>query len=167
MSTARKLRFIDFTPEVAKFFGRAKAYSYVRPRYSCGSPAMVTDDIALRVADDEKSDYAHILEGIEGAERKKRAEILGLRGIAYVMAEKGSGRNFRWLIFDLITGECFRRHHNHEISRLGYTPYEFLPLEVQNRLNETRNAPDYDRTFWKYEGYTWVKYEPELVRFEL
>lgn len=83
-----------------------------------------------------------------------------------VTAEKGSGRNFRWLVYDLVTGEFFRRHHDHEVTRLGFTPFQFLPMDVKKRLNQTGRDSDYDRTFWKLER-DWVKYEPEPVRVEL
>lgn len=164
MNKQSVLRFVDPNPLV--FTGRAgrTLRCNVRPRYSAGSPAQVDDHTALGVADDEKKDYEHAMEGAYGEEAKLRAEALGLRGIVYAMAESGSGKNFRWLIQDLITGECFRRHHDNEIHRLGYTAFMHLPQSVQARLKAkgcTDN--DYDRTFWKLER-DWVKYEPELIR---
>jgi hypothetical protein len=113
------MKFVEVNQE---FFGRLRnnIRCFVRPRYSCGSPSEVPDPIALQVAQEEKDDYQSAMEGIYGPEQKRRAEILGLRGIAYVMAEKGSGRNFRWLVYDLITEEHFRRHNDTEILKMGF-----------------------------------------------
>jgi hypothetical protein len=163
---ARKLRYVDLDTRL--FTRGSRPYAYVRPRYSAGSPSMVTDDTALRVADDEKSDYEHILEGIEGEASQNRAKILGLRGIAYVMAEKGSGKNFRWLIQDLITGELLSRHHDRDIERLGFIPFARLPDHAKAQINKTGRESDYERTFWKWVNaeVQWAAYEPELVKVE-
>jgi len=148
------------------FFGRKRFSCHVRPRYSCGSGAMVHDAVALKVAREEREDYAHALSGIYGEEQKKRAELLGLRGIAVAMAEQGSGRNFRWLVFDLVTGECYRRHDDAGIERLGFRPYRWLPESAKQAINQTGREDDYERTYWKFENLRWVQYEPELVRVE-
>jgi hypothetical protein len=151
------------------FFGSRASRSvrcHVRPRYSAGSPAMVPDETALQVARDEKGDYQHAREGSYGEEQRRRSEVLGLRGIVYAMAESGSGRKFRWLIQDLITGECFRRLHDNEITRQGFTAFQFLPPAAKAQIQDAScRDSDYDRTFWKYEAVGWVKYQPELVRF--
>jgi hypothetical protein len=149
-----------------RFFGREPVRAYVRPRYSAGSPAMVSDAIAFQVAKDEKLDYEHALEGIYGEAQQKRAKILGLRGTAYLMAAKsGSGKNFRWLIYDLVTGEYFHRHHDLAIEKMGFTPFAQLDELSKQKINETGRESDYDRTYWKFEK-NWVKYEPELISME-
>jgi hypothetical protein len=149
------------------FFNRKPYYFYVRPRYSAGSPAMVTERIAFQVAADERYCYEHTLSGAYGEEQKKRAEVLGLRGIAYAMAEHGSGRKFRWLVFDLVTGERFRRHHDEEIRRLEFRPYLEIPEPDRRQINKTGRDSDYDRTFWRYSDFVgWVQYQPEPVALD-
>jgi hypothetical protein len=150
------------TDDLFDFFGRKRFHCYVRPRYSCGSQAMVPDAIALQVAADERRDYEHARSGSYGEAQKKRAEVLGLRGVAYAMTEQGSGKNFRWLVGDLVTGERFRRHHDRDIvERLGFRPYRELPVEAT--VNVTGRESDYDRTFWKFEKNLWVQYQPETI----
>lgn len=152
-------------PPVA-FFGRKRFTCSVRPRYSCGSGAMVDDFTALRVAEEERADHQHALSGLYGEAQKRRAELLGLRGIAMAMAEHGSGKNFRWLIFDLVTGECYRRPDDLGIERLGFTPFRALSERVRAEVNKTGREDDYDRTYWRDGRDGWVQYEPELVRIE-
>lgn len=150
--------------EPPPLFGRRPFRCEVRPRYSAGSPATVPDHVALQVARDERHDYEVALTGAYGDVEKRRAEVLGLRGIAYALAESGSGRNFRWLVYDLVTGECFRRHHDSEVERLRYRPFSELPESVQRAVCETGRRTDYERTYWKTDGLNWARYEPELVR---
>ena len=145
------------------FFGRRPFYCTVRPRYSGGSPAMVKDDVALRVAEQEREEYERALTGVYGDHQKRRAKVLGLRDIAYALGQQGSGRKFRWLVFDLVTGEYFHRHNELEIERLGYRRYQDLPVSARQEVNQTRDDGDYDRTYWKFNGMVWVPYEPELV----
>jgi hypothetical protein len=157
---------MDLVEPPVAFFGRKSFYCHVHPRYSAGSGAMVPDWIALKVAREEREDYERVLSGVEGEESRKRAEVLGLRGIAVAMAEHGSGRKFRWLIYDLVTGECYRRHHDSEIPDLGFRHFRELPAQAQRAVNLTGRESDYERTFWKFENLVWVQYQPELVRVE-
>jgi len=76
---------------------------YVRPRYTPGSPSMVSRETAERVAREEKSAMADALEGLQGAEQKRRAEALGLHGVAELRTEANNG----WRVRDLITGAEF------------------------------------------------------------
>jgi hypothetical protein len=148
------------------FFGGKRFTCSVRPRYSCGSGAMVNDHIALKVAEEEKADYLHCIEGVYGEAHKKRAETLGLRGIAVAMAESGKGKNFRWLIFDLVTGECYRRPDDLGIEQLGFSPYRALSERTRQEITKTGRPSDYDRTFWKQGRDGWEQYQPEMVRVE-
>lgn len=145
------------------FFGARRFHCHVRPRYSCGSGAMVADHIALQVAREEREGYEQALSGAYGDDQKRRAEALGLRGIAVALAEKGSGRNFRWLVYDLVTFECFVRHHDGEIEGLGFRSFRELPKQAQRAVNLTGRETDYERTYWKFENLEWVEYQPELV----
>jgi len=148
------------------FSGRKSIRFNVRPRYSAGSPAQVSEDIALQVAKDERTDYERALEGVYGEEQKKRAETLGLSGIVYAMKEEGSGRKFRWHVWDLITDEESRRLHDNEIYRLGFTRFEHLPATIQKRLvPDGCRYPDLSREFFKVSNYGETEqYKPEIVR---
>ena len=149
------------------FFGNRKRYHFsVRPRYSCGSGTLVSGNIALRVAEEERADYEHCIEGSYGEDHKRRAEALGLRGVAVAMAESGSGKNFRWLIYDLVTGECYRRPDDLGIERLGFTSFRALSERARKEINKTGREGDYDRTFWKQGRDGWEQYQLEMVRVE-
>jgi hypothetical protein len=119
---------------------------------------MVRDAIALRVAEQEREDYEQALSGLYGEQQKKRAELLGLRGIATAMAEQGSGKSFRWLIYDLVTDECFLRLDDLGIERLGFTPYLALSERARAEINQTGRECDYARTFWRLGRDGWVRY---------
>ena len=89
--------------------GRGKGHFNVRPRYTCGSPAMVPENIARLVAEQEERQYRDILEGMTGEDSAAEAAALGLHGIAQFKMEHKGG----WLIMDLITGSM-------EWSPLGF-----------------------------------------------
>jgi hypothetical protein len=76
------------------------AYYNVAPRYTSGSPAMVAEDTAIRVAQEELAAHAHAQTGIYGVDAMERAEREGLDGIAYSCYE---ARN-KMYVHDLITG---------------------------------------------------------------
>ena len=159
----------EIESQKARFFsGRKRLQFHVRPRYTAGSPALVHDTVALKVAEEEARAYEHALSGSWGEDEKKRAETLGLNDIVYAMFEKGSGRQFRWHVWDLITNVETRRHHEHELHRLGYFRFEHLPQTVQARLVQPGcRYPDYDRQFYKLTSadlQTWEQYKPEIVR---
>ena len=156
----------EYVQPPPSFFGRKRFFCHVRPRYSCGSPAMVHDAVALQVAREEREDYEHALSGSYGEAQKRCARLLGLRGIAVAMAEHGSGKNFRWLVYDLVTGECCRRPDDAGIERLGFRLYRDLPAHAVQAINQTGREADYDRTYWKFESLRWVQYEPELMRVD-
>lgn len=71
-------------------------YWNVAPRYTSGSPAMVDEATARRVAEQEQAAVAAIMLGMCGPEEKARAERLGLEGIVWSC----SGR----IMIDVITG---------------------------------------------------------------
>jgi hypothetical protein len=76
-----------------------KTYYHVAPRYTAGSPAQVSREIAERVILQEQDGYQRALEGVYGAEDQQKAETLGLTGIVYTTTEI---RN-RWIRHDLLT----------------------------------------------------------------
>ena len=77
----------------------------VAPRYSPGSPALVSQAIAERVAADEVDFYRAVLEGVYGPDEVARAQQLGLDGIVEERVERHDGE----LVRDVITGrESFR-----------------------------------------------------------
>ena len=81
-------------------------YYNVRPRYTAGSPAMVDEATARRVAEQEKDAYEAALEGVYGEEDQRKAKALGLRGITERVRE-AMGRF--WEVTDLITDETYMR----------------------------------------------------------
>ena len=139
---------------------------HVRPRYSCGSPAMVSEAIALRVAADETRAHSHALEGVYGPLLHTRATTLGLSGVICALTESGSGRNFRWQVRDLITGERTLRMSDEELRRQGFARFPNLPASVQQKIVEPGClAADYERSFYKVSVYGAAeKYEPQSVR---
>ena len=145
----------EFDSVAARFFGRKirGAHCHVRPRYTPGSPAMVPDETAARVAAEEKDAHEQALSGAWGESEKRRAEILGVRGVAYLMAERDSGR--------------FERHHDAEIERRGYKRFAELPPAARAALAETGREGDYERTHWKMrpDG-TWERYEARKIALE-
>lgn len=80
----------------------------VRPRYSCGSPAQVSEQIARQVAKDELVDYERYLSGVYGEGKQGEAKTKGLSGIVEVIIETRKG----WDVLDLLTGERFTRPFN-------------------------------------------------------
>ena len=73
----------------------------VAPRYTAGSPAMVDEATARRVAIQEKDAIEGVLEGVWGEGSQKLAEELGLDLISFEMVERPKG----WEVYDLITGK--------------------------------------------------------------
>lgn len=80
-----------------------KTFYHVAPRYSSGSPAMVSEEVATQVARDEREAWDRYVEGVYGDREKDRAEFDGKQGIVYSSAEKRGQIH----ISDLITGEIF------------------------------------------------------------
>lgn len=82
----------------------------VRPRYTCGSPAAVSQFVAETVAQEEKRGYERALTGIFGEEERLKAKRLGLTGIVEkVLGEKKRKRVPGLMVFDLITGQTYWR----------------------------------------------------------
>jgi len=72
-----------------KYSGKKPLYYNVNPRYTPGSPAMVSKSIAEHVAQQEREGYERALTGVMGEEDKAKAETAGLRGVVEgVLAEK-------------------------------------------------------------------------------
>lgn len=152
-------------------------YFTVAPRYTCGSPAMVRQEIAERVALEEKRAYEHVLEGLEGEARKAKAERLGLRGIAECKWEKGAGKKHGWEVEDLCTGERLFRLTPEALHKLGWKRYDELD-NWERRLvdgDPPKDVPDPKNAFYKLtadrhsgivgfgHGYRVEVYRPELL----
>lgn len=105
----------------------------VRPRYTCGSPAAVSQFVADTVAIEEKRGYERALTGIFGEDEQRKAKRLGLRGIVEkVLGEKKRDKRPGLMVYDLLTGETYWRplrdgrgnprepdpdvHHDHHID---------------------------------------------------
>lgn len=72
----------------------------VRPRYSAGSGALVSEAIAIRVARQEREGYDAACSGIYGAAARERAERVGLGTIVLMLVERPKA----WHVYDLLTG---------------------------------------------------------------
>jgi hypothetical protein len=77
----------------------------VRPRYTPGSPAMVSQEMADRVLVEELRAYGPHLEGWYGEEGQRVAKVLGVKGIAECMIEKRKA----WEVTDLATHQTYTR----------------------------------------------------------
>ena len=75
----------------------------VQPRYTAGSPGVVDQDEALRVARSEVRLYNEALAGVYGDEDLVRASVVGLDGISILRVEMSSN----WRIYDLITASVW------------------------------------------------------------
>jgi len=84
---------------------RRNPHYNVAPRYTAGSPALVREEIALRVAQDEEGGHQHANVGRYGQEKQVTSKEIGLSGIVELRAETKKG----WDVLDVITGERFIR----------------------------------------------------------
>jgi len=84
---------------------KRKAYFHVAPRYTAGSPAMVPEDIARRVAVEETRFMRYVLDGMYGDAAAEQAFRVGLSGIVEQRTERRNG----WEVVDLCTGLTFFR----------------------------------------------------------
>ena len=105
---------------------RATGYYNVAPRYTGGSPAMVSGDIAQRVAVEERDAYERTLEGWYGPDARATAETRGLRRIAEVVTERAGC----WIVEDLITGEHYIR---------PFEVWHETPLRQSTRFHRLRS----------------------------
>jgi len=76
----------------------------LEPRYTCGSPAAVYDEeLARRVAKEEREAYEYALTGAVGPTDCEKARIRGLTLIVFEMRETAKG----WKVKDWITGDLW------------------------------------------------------------
>lgn len=80
-----------------------RTFYHVAPRFTAGSPSMVDEETAARVAADELNAAAAIVDGLLGAEELERLGREGVEGIAYATSESRRSQ----YVYDLITGEHF------------------------------------------------------------
>ena len=124
----------------------------VAPRYTCGSPAMVTSKIALCVSQQEKESYQHDLSGRYGEEKRRRAELFGLRGIVEFKTHKGSGKKSGWEVLDLITNEKRFVLDKANLRQEGWMKYKDLDQYVKDEIE--KNPPIGKGDF---KNYGWFK----------
>lgn len=99
-------------------------YFDVRPRYTCGSPGVVSEAQALHVAAQERHEIQVYLSGVYGVEAATRAEKLGLgpqpdvRGVRRGIAEEVTEHRDHWMIRDLLTGEVYSRLFDQSDSKI-------------------------------------------------
>lgn len=80
----------------------------VTPRYTAGSPAVVSRAIAEEVARTEREFYHHAKEGYWGCEWRRKAERLGLAGIVKSYLQRGH----IYIVNDLLTGTRYTQSTN-------------------------------------------------------
>lgn len=126
-----------------------KCFYHVAPRYTPGSPALVSERIALSVAKSEKFSIHAALEGAWGDEQRLRAERLGLRGIAELREERKKG----YLILDLCTGEYLYRLYDPGIEKAGYRRFFDLDPGEQRALKASPppGVEDVEREWYKID----------------
>lgn len=126
-----------------------QGFYHVAPRYSAGSPALVHETIALRVAEEEKRGHEHALSGAWGDAQKLRAERLGLRGIAEYREETRKG----WLILDLCTEERLLKLYDSAIEKAGFRRFFDLDPGEQHvlRANPLPGVEDVEHEWYKLD----------------
>jgi hypothetical protein len=131
----------------------------VRPRYTPGSPAAVSEAVALRVAQEEKEGHEYALTGRCGVTEQTRAQTEGLGLISIEMREKPTG----WQVRDLITGElwfwphkgaCRTCYAKNVTCKRGYLTEHDYP---QKKGTSNRYVPCDSRAFVgkKLEDFEW------------
>lgn len=160
--------------EAARAQVRTGWHANVRPRYSPGSPALVHGRIAVGVARDEIRGIEVALEGFWGEAQKARAERLGLRGIAELKREQGSGKKHGWDILDLCTGERLFRLTDEALRKTGWRSWHDLaPWEQALAEAAAASVEDPKRGHYKIvpdgalpgygRGYKAELYEPTVT----
>lgn len=136
----------------------------VHPKFSAGSGAGVSEEIALRVASQEKEEYERCLEGLYGEELKLKASAPNaLKGIVEKLEEKRGG----WNVTDLITGERFWRGYVKPRSiqtgdRVIQTAFDGMLRQRTGRLVKSQPLKLTDRGSVSY----YVTYEDSEGRLE-
>lgn len=156
---------------------RSTGHFNVAPRFTPGSPALVNEETALRVALQERDSFPRCVEGIYGPTDKDKAERLGLRGIVEYRMERGSGKKHGWEVIDVCTGEKFFRLCDEALRKLGWRPYvELEPGErgLVDAEYAKADLPDHTRGHYKLtydsKSRTGIKitaYRPELLNFNI
>ena len=133
---------------------KAQGFFDVRPRYTPGSPGLVDEATAQRVAKEERESYEHALTGIVGDAEKARAEKLGLRGIVQWKQEKGSGKKQGWDVVDLVTGENLWQLCAEALYKLGWRSYHDLDAYGRSLVDQVQPADfeDYKKGWYKIEA---------------
>lgn len=115
-------------------------YFHVAPRYSPGSPAMVPERTALRVARDEAEGFEATLWGAYGEARQEEALKLGLEGVVEHRRERAGG----WDVEDLLTGRTCRR----EDIRADHLRPGDKVLRAISGLTELSRPVTVGETYW-------------------
>jgi hypothetical protein len=97
---------IDQVPELKVALRQIRVprnfFFHVAPRYTCGSPALVREEIARQVAEEEVRFYNRLIEHPEMCPQDTElAKLAGLSRIAWASHQKGN----KMEVIDIITGE--------------------------------------------------------------
>lgn len=96
---------------------RTRYYFNVEPRYTPGSPAMISEHLAMRLAGSELTAFNLAKDGRYGDDKAKKARELGPSNIVFVMRELPRGKG--WDVLDLVTGERSTRPFAERAHRYG------------------------------------------------
>lgn len=126
-----------------------KVYFQVKPRYTPGSPGMVDEDTAQRVANEELRAFSVALSGGYGEKEKALAETVGLAGIAEAIVERRNG----WDVRDLLTDATIRRETvKAKALRKGYRVTQIFTSDpygdIKVPFNVIEILPGSDRALW-------------------
>lgn len=124
---------------------RHPIYFHVYPRYSCGSPAMVDEATARRVAEQEIAIARDAMHGNQGPFAQQLAERWGLRGI--VESTQECPRRKGWTVHDLITDERYLRPYDEVLRKQGYVVWDELP-EYVRETHANDKPPETSRRWW-------------------
>lgn len=134
----------------------------VNPRYTAGSPAMVSSDIALRVAKQEGTSIRAAVDGLYGETQQDRACRLGLRGISEMARAQRKG----WKILDLCTGEVYFRPSDIYMRKDGWCLWADLPAWAQDEFVAQKPEANQKRRAWFKLETVLTQWEPEIQRVE-
>lgn len=128
--------------EVARATRARRGFYDVRPRYTAGSPAMVDEKTALRVAEQEKADFERAKECVYGVDMFNRTKNAGLAGIVTWNVEVPKG----WLVYDVLLAS-----------------WSFRPFGVYHRIEKKKDVDAWNN--WRGDLTSYVVYHRDTGEF--
>ncbi len=118
----------------------------VKPRYTSGSPALVTRETAIRIEQQERLAYHYALKGRYGPAMQRMAKAQGLKLIIFTM--KKQGRN--WKVIDQLTG------NTHVWPTLATCPTCGTKVECRRGVLLPHY---YTKHFWRTKRFSWRTFD--------